>query len=99
MLWGAPHKKCRSRLPRNRETANARALRAVIDRILTKPYSSRSDAVGTANKSIAAMSSLWFRKNATRRFTSSAPSLAASKRGFRSQGRLVADTSPATHGL
>ena len=30
-----------------------------------KPYSSRSDAVGTANKSIAAISSLWLRKNAT----------------------------------
>ena len=36
-----------------------------------KPYSSRSDAVGTANRSIAAMSSLWFRKNATQRFTGS----------------------------
>ena len=34
-----------------------------------KPYRSRSDAVGTVNKSIAAMSSLWFRKNATQRFT------------------------------
>ena len=29
----------------------------------------RSDTVGTVNKSIAAMSSLWFRKNATQRFT------------------------------
>ena len=37
--------------------------------ITKKPYSSRSDAVGTVNKSIAAMSSLWFRKNATHRFT------------------------------
>ena len=34
-----------------------------------KPYSSRSDAVGTVNRSMAAMSSLWFRKNATQRLT------------------------------
>jgi hypothetical protein len=34
-----------------------------------KPYSSRSDTVGTVNKSIAAMSFLWFRKNATQRLT------------------------------
>ncbi len=34
-----------------------------------KPYRSRSDAVGTVNKSIAAMSSLWLRKKATQRFT------------------------------
>ena len=33
-----------------------------------KPYSSRSDAVGTVNKSISAISSLWLRKNATQRF-------------------------------
>ncbi len=45
-----PIRSAECRLPRNRETANARALRAVIDRILTKPYSSRSDAVGTANR-------------------------------------------------
>ena len=32
-------------------------------------YSSRRDAVGIVNRSIATMSSLWLRKNATYRFT------------------------------
>ncbi len=36
---------------------------------IEQPREARSDAVGTANKSIAAMSFLWLRKNATRRFT------------------------------
>ncbi len=34
-----------------------------------KPYGSRRDAVGTVNKSIATMSSLWLHKNAIHRFT------------------------------
>ncbi len=34
-----------------------------------KPYSNRSDAVGTVNRSIAAMSPMWFCKNVTQRFT------------------------------
>jgi hypothetical protein len=34
-----------------------------------KPYKSRSEAVGTVKRSIAAMSSLWFRKKVNHRFT------------------------------
>ena len=34
-----------------------------------KPYSSRSDAVGTVNRSMAAISSLWLRKKAIHRFS------------------------------
>ena len=34
-----------------------------------KPYSSRSDAVGTVNSSMAAISSLWLRKKAIHRFS------------------------------
>ncbi len=50
VLWGAPHKKCRSRLPRNRETANARALRAVIDRILTIAIACRIKQTGALHR-------------------------------------------------
>ena len=50
MLWGAPHKTCRSWLPRNRETANARALRAVIDRILTIAIACRIKQTGALHR-------------------------------------------------
>ena len=56
-----------------------------------KPYSSRSDAVGTANRSIAAMSSLWFRKNAIHRFTSSG---SARRRGMYRDTVISLTTNP-----
>ena len=42
--------KCSSRLPRNRETANARALRAVIDRILTIAIPCRIKQTGALHR-------------------------------------------------
>ena len=56
-----------------------------------KPYRSRSDAVGTANRSIAAMSSLWFRKNATHRFAWSG---SAGRRGMYRETTISEITKP-----